>query len=180
MEKRIKTIRSFFFVVMIMGSGCSKPASTPIGPPPPPPCTTGFCQLTGAKWIITSQTIDTDLGLFTYTTNQVSGINWGTFTFKRDSTYQTDAGGKGTYSYMESSKAMVLLTNLLPIDFAVSFPTSSSLALKGDTIRMHPRIDPGVSANFSINSIVPALHDDFGVDTSKIHFFQTTFYYRGL
>ncbi|HZE84791.1 MAG TPA: hypothetical protein VE035_10790 [Puia sp.] len=178
MQKQNTAIRTLLIVLLSMGSGCSKnSSSTPVVTPPP--CTTDFCLLTGYKWEITSQTIATDIGLFTYTTSQAKKISWANFTFKKDSSYKTDAGDQGTFSYTVSSKKMVLYDNLLPLDFTVAFPTNSSLVLSGDTVRMHPRTDPSTTATFSINSIAGSLYNDFGVDTSKIHYFQAKFYYDG-
>ena len=169
------------FFIFTAGFSCSKSSTTssPPPPPPPPPCTTDFCKLTGYKWEIFSQTVSTDIGVYTYQTSQLITINWATFLFKTDSTYLTYGGQTDTYSYSPSTKRLVLIDNFLPLHFNVAFPTATSLTLGGDTIRMHPRTDSSAEANYAINSIVGGLYKDFGVDTSKIHYIRTVFTYNG-
>ncbi|PWT75856.1 MAG: hypothetical protein C5B59_07845 [Bacteroidetes bacterium] len=167
------------FFIFTAGFSCSKSSTTSPVSVPPPPCTTDFCILTGYKWEIFSQTISTDVGVYTYQTNQLTTINWATFIFKTDSTYLTYGGQTDNYSYSPPTKRLVLIDNLVPIHFNVAFPTKTSLTLNSDTIRMHPRTDSSVEANFAINSIAGALYKDFGVDTSKIHYVHSVYTYNG-
>jgi len=170
---------NWILVVVLFACSCSKSSSSQQPAPKPPPCSTDNCRLTYYKWEIVSQTITTDIGTFTYAINQLNTINWATFVFKPDSTYVTYGGEKSTYTFTGSTDKMVLVDNLLPLDFAVVFPTANSMTLTGDKIQMHPRTDSSVAANFAINSIAGGLHTDFGVDTSRIHFFQSVFTYNG-
>lgn len=179
--RKKEIMKALFLVVFLFmtGVGCSKSSSSTPVAVPPPACTTDFCKLTGYKWEIVSQTVSTDIGVFTYPTTQLTTINWATFLFKPDSTYLTYGGQTDTYSYSTSTKRLVLTDNLLSLHFNVAFPTETSLTLSSDSIKMHPRTDSSIEANFAINSIAGGLYKDFGVDTSKIHYIQTVFNYNG-
>jgi hypothetical protein len=166
----------FLFISMI---SCKKTSTTTSTPPPSFSCTTDICTLTYYKWGIASQTITTDLGTYTYTAAQLATIDWATFQFKPDSSCVTYGGSNDTYSYDPSTKKMILVQNVLPIHFDVAFPTKTSMNLTGNKIQMHPRTDSSVETNYAINSIAGGLHNDFGVDTSKIHFMQAVFTYNG-
>jgi hypothetical protein len=167
---------SFLFLT---GLACSKSSSSTSGTGHPPACTTDLCRLTSYKWEIASQTVSTDIGVFTHSISQVATENWATFVFRPDSSYTTYGGQTETYTYTPSTKKMVLVDNLLPIHFDVTFPTPTSMSLDGGKIQMNPRTDSSVEANFAINSIAGDLHDNFGVDTSKIHYIQAVFIYNG-
>lgn len=163
----------------ITGLSCSKSSSSNSGTPPPPPCTTDVCMLTSFKWEIVSQKISTDLGDYNFTTTQLAAISWASFVFRPDSTYTDFGGHNENYTYTPSSKVLVLELNLVPLNFNVAFPTKTSVTLSSDTIRVHPRTDFSVSANFAINSTMGSLYTNFGVDTSKIHFMKSVFTYNG-
>jgi hypothetical protein len=165
--------------ILIFACGCGKSSSSPQPAPTPHPCSTDNCRLTYYKWEIVSQTVTTDIGIYKYAINQLNTINWATFLFKPDSTYVTYGGEKSNYIFTESTDKMVLVDNLLPLEFTVAFPTPTSMTLTGGKIQMHPRTDSSVAANFAINSIAGGLYNDFGVDTSRIHFFQSVFTYNG-
>jgi hypothetical protein len=179
-KKETMSLILLILFLSVSGLSCSKSStSAPAPPPTTTSCTTDICKLTSFKWEIVSQRISTDLGDYTYSTTQLATINWATFLFKPDLTYTTYGGGKGNYVYTESTKTLELVENLLPLHFDVAFPKPSSMTLTGNKIQMHPRTDSSVEANFAINSIAGSLYNDFGVDTSKIHFFQATFTYDG-
>jgi hypothetical protein len=165
--------------LFISNISCKKTSSSANNSVPSFSCTTDFCTLTYYKWGIVSQIVSTDLGTYTYTSAQLAGINWATFIFKPDSTCATYGGGDDTYSYDPLTKKMILIENLLPLHFDVTFQTKASMTLTGDKVQMHPRTDSSVEANYAINSIAGGLHTDFGVDTSKIHFIQAVFSYNG-
>jgi hypothetical protein len=173
--KIVFTIIILFFIT----TGCKKSFSSGINTAPPFSCTTDLCTLTYYKWGIVSETVSTDLGTYTYTSTQLAGINWATFQFNPDSSCLTYGGSRDSYSYDPSSKKMVLTENLLPLLFDVAFPSNTSLNLMANKIQMHPRTDSSVEANYAINSIAGGLHTDFGVDTSRIHFIQPVFSYKG-
>ncbi len=163
---------------IILITGCSKSSSSN-SVAAPPPCTTDSCKLVSYKWEIVSQTVQTDMGKYTYTTSQLATINWATFLFKPDLTYRSYGGQTGNYTYTTATKKMVLFDALLPISFDVAFPTLTSVTFTGDKVQMNPRTDSSIAANFEINAIAGGLYTDFGVDTSKIHFIQTVFSYNG-
>ena len=167
-------------IVFLWVSGCSKSTSdTPasLNASPASSCTTNICRLTDHIWKISSQTIYTDIGQYSYNTSQITGIDWSTFSFKTDSSYIDFAGGKGGYIYSDSMKTLILVDNYLPIHFAVTALTESSLTLTGQKTNMNPRTDMSEEANFSIQNLGASLHNDFGVDTSKIHYIQAVFNY---
>lgn len=166
----------FLFVATV---SCKKTTSSTSNTTPSFSCTTDFCTLTYYKWGILSQTVNTDMGTYTYTAAQMAAINWATFQFKPDSTCMTYGGSNDTFHYDPSTKKMILVENLLPFHFEVAFTAKSSMTLTGDKVQMHPRTDSSVEANYAINSIAGGLHTDFGVDTSKIHFIQAVFSYNG-
>lgn len=165
--------------LFITGIGCKKTTTSANISPPSFTCPTDFCTLTYYKWGIVSQTINTDMGTYTYTSVQLAAINWATFQFNPDLTCLTYGGSKDTYSYDTSTKKMILIENLLPLHFDVVFPARSSMTLTGNKIQLHPRTDSSVETNYAINSTLGGLHTDFGVDTSKIHFIQAVFSYNG-
>jgi hypothetical protein len=179
-----KETGSLIFLILflsVIGLSCSKSSTSAPTPAPTTTtaCTTDSCKLTSLKWEIVSQHIITDLGEYTYSATQLATINWATFLFKTDLTYMTYGGEKSNYVYIDSTKTLVLIDNLLPLHFNVAFPKSSTLALTGIKIQMHPRTDSSVEANFAFNTFTTALYNDFGVDTSKIHFIQAVFTYDG-
>jgi hypothetical protein len=166
-------------LLFITSLSCKKSSPSTTNTVPSFTCTTDLCTLTYYKWGIVSQTVNTDIGTYTYTTGQMAGINWATFQFYPDSTCITYGGSHDTYHYDPSTKKLILIENLLPLHFDVVFPTKTSMTLTGDKVQMHPRTDSSVEANYAINSIAGGLHTDFGVDTSKIHFIQAVFSYNG-
>ena len=174
----MKKVLAIIFL-FIAHTACKKSTPSSTNTPPPFSCTTDACTLTYYKWGIASETITTDMGTYTYTAAQLADENWATFTFQHDSTCLTHGGGTDTYSFDPSSKKLILTENLLPIPFDVAFPAKTSMTLTGVKVAMHPRTDSSIVATYAINSIAGGLHNDFNVDTSKIHFIQTVFAYNG-
>jgi len=174
-------MKAFFSAILLFVSmmSCKKTSTTSTTTPPSFTCTTDACTLTYYKWGIASETVTTDLGTYTYTASQLANINWATFQFRPDSTCVTYGGSNDTYSYDTQTKRMILVENVLPIHFDVAFPTKKTMTMTGNKIQMHPRTDASVEANYAINAIAGGLHNDFGVDTSKIHYIQSVFSYNG-
>jgi hypothetical protein len=143
-------------------------------------CTTDSCILTSQTWRISSITDHCDIGDYTATlgTNpDLSTIEWATFLFNANSTLTLTGGGHGDYTYTPSDKSLVLTFNALPLHFNVTSLTKTSLAFTGAKFQMNPRTDPSPEATYAIKSIAGDLHDNYGVDTSKIHYVQVSFSY---
>ena len=162
-------------LAIIVLAGCNKNSGTT--PPPPPPCD-GFCKLTSSKWRIVSSKVTTDAATYTSDESQLIGIPWSTFLFKEDSTYVDFTGETGPYTYKESDNSLKMTFTGLPLSFTVPTLLQTSLTLMGDKVYMNPQTDTSASTNFAIQEIAGGLHDDFGVDTSQIHFFQASWSYN--
>lgn len=176
--RRRKITKSLFIIipVILLTLGCKKSSVVP----PPPPCTTDTCLLRSHNWRIATITDHCDIGDYTATlaTNPgLSTIAWATFLFNANSTLTLSDGGHGDYTYTASNKSLVLTFNALPLHFDVTSLTKTSLAFTGAKVQMNPRTDPSPEATYAIQSIAGDLHDNYGVDTSKIHYIQVSFSY---
>lgn len=169
-------MKSLFIIIIcaVILLGCKKSGSSVT----PPPSCDDFCKLTSSKWRIVSETIKTDGGTYNYNENQLADIPWSTFLFKDDSTYIDFAGETGPYSYKESDKSLTIEYAHLPLKFTVSTLLATSLTFTDDKVNMNPQTDTSAEANFAIQEIAGDLHDDFGVDTSKIKYFQASWSYN--
>lgn len=172
MKKFISRISIISFILLTLG--CKK-SSDSIGGPQP--CTTDSCILTSHTWRIASSTIYTDIGNYPSTTAQLATLEWVTFLFKPDSTVMLNGGGHGNYTYTASNKSLVLIFNTLSLHFDVTSLMRTTLTFIGSKVQMNPQTDTSPEAAYAIKGIAGNLHDNFGVDTSKIHYVQVSFSY---
>jgi hypothetical protein len=175
LDKIMKGVLLIIPVITVV-SGCSKSSSS--APVTPPSCTTDICILTSQTWRIGNITDHCDLGDYTATTTELATIPWATFLFNRDSTVSLTGGGHGNYTYTDSTKSLVLIFNALPLQFTVTSLAPSSLAFTGAKVQMNPQTDTSPEASYAIKSIAGDLHDNYGVDTSMIHYVQASFIYH--
>jgi len=174
--RKKKITKSLFLIipVIILALGCKKSSVDPGGPPP---CTTDTCLLRSHNWRIASSTTYTDIGNYPKTAVELANIAWATFLFNPDSTVILTGGGHGNYTFTDATKSLVFIFNALPLQFNVTSLTKTSLAFISGKVQMNPRTDPSPEATYAINSIAGDLHDNYGVDTSTIHYIQVSFSY---
>jgi hypothetical protein len=174
----MKQSLNYFVICMlpaiIFNWSCSK-SSTSSQITTTPPCTEDICKLTSHTWRMIGQTVYTDKGNFKYTQAQTADMEWASFLFNPDSTYINHNGNAGLYTYTASTKTLVLMEGILPLQFNVTNLTQVYLSIVGNKTQMNPQTDTSASANFAIDEIAGGLHNDFGVDTSTIHYIQTEF-----
>ncbi|MEP6584123.1 MAG: hypothetical protein ABJA90_07640 [Ginsengibacter sp.] len=177
--RKKEIIKSLFLSMFlsITALSCSKSSAPVAVIPPPPICTTGFCKLTSHKWTIKSEVIGTNIGNYTYQTEQLSTIPWATFLFRTDSTYTIYTGYTNKYSYADAAKTLILNQDNLSLHFGIDSLAQFFLKLDGLRLQMHPRTDYSPEASYAISAVAGSLHNDFGVDTSAIKYIQPVFTY---
>lgn len=178
--RRKKITKSLLLIipVIVLALGCKKSSGDTVVLPPS--CTTDSCILTSHNWRISSITDECDLGKFTATLATDPGlttISWATFLFNPDSIITLMGGGHGNYTFTDATKSLVLIFNALPLQFNVTSLTQTSLTFISGKVQMNPQTDTSPGANYAIKSIAGDLHDNYGVDTSKIHYIQVSFTY---
>lgn len=161
-------------------SSCKKSNSS--GTTPKPPC--NFCILTANPWNLNNETILTDSANYTYPSDKISNIDWASFVFKSDLTYTDHLSNTGTYVYYDSTSNTNASLTLTPgnggFNFKFTVPSISqdSLLLELPKLQVHPLTDMSDGAVAEDHIFLAGLHDDFGVDTSRVQWIQPVFTYK--
>jgi hypothetical protein len=167
------SLLALLFFICLCTYGCSK--STSNSTTMTPSCSDDTCLLRNTTWEIDSIAIHCSAGIFIDNTN-INQIPWSTFTFNQNLSFN-DYEESGLYSWTGSDQVALTFPPVAsPIHFNVTV-SPTSLALATLTIQLHPQVDTSYEANGEVSNTLPSLHDQFQVDTSKLTYVQTTFYY---